>query len=396
MDHLALPGLENVPALTIVIGGAAVIAAIALLLLAVAFMRSARAHAADAELREALGLEMEQRIGDLMRVQTEMTGRVQTMGDMLAGRQSDLARVLGERLDAVTHRVGQSMESSTRTTTDNLRHLYERLAVIDGAQKNLTELTSQVTSLRDVLSNKQARGAFGQARMEAIVQDGLPKGAYEFQFTLSNRLRPDCCVFLPDKRPLVIDAKFPLEAVTALRDAKNDDERKRAAQRVRQDVGRHVSDIAEKYLIPGETQELALMFVPAESVYAELHDGFDDVIQKAYRARVVVVSPSLLMLAIQVIQQIQKDARIREAAHQIQTEVTLLMDDVGRLRERVVKLERHFSQANDDVRQIIISADKIEKRGERIGALEFAEEEQQPAMGVVIPAPITRKLQAGE
>jgi DNA recombination protein RmuC len=396
MDHLALPGLENVPALTILVGGAAVIAAIALLLLAVAFMRSARAHAADAELREALGLEMEQRIGDLMRVQTEMTGRVQTMGDMLAGRQSDLARVLGERLDAVTHRVGQSMESSTRTTTDNLRHLYERLAVIDGAQKNLTELTSQVTSLRDVLSNKQARGAFGQARMEAIVQDGLPKGAYEFQFTLSNRLRPDCCVFLPDKRPLVIDAKFPLEAVTALRDAKNDDERKRAAQRVRQDVGRHVSDIAEKYLIPGETQELALMFVPAESVYAELHDGFDDVIQKAYRARVVVVSPSLLMLAIQVIQQIQKDARIREAAHQIQTEVTLLMDDVGRLRERVVKLERHFGQANDDVRQIIISADKIEKRGERIGALEFAEEEQQPAMGVVIPAPITRKLQAGE
>jgi DNA recombination protein RmuC len=396
MDHLALPGLENVPTLTILIGGAAVIAASALLLLAVAFMRSARAHAADAELREALGLEMEQRIGDLMRVQTEMTGRVQTMGDMLAGRQSDLARVLGERLDAVTHRVGQSMESSTRTTTDNLRHLYERLAVIDGAQKNLTELTSQVTSLRDVLSNKQARGAFGQARMEAIVQDGLPKGAYEFQFTLSNRLRPDCCVFLPDKRPLVIDAKFPLEAVTALRDAKNDDERKRAAQRVRQDVGRHVSDIAEKYLIPGETQELALMFVPAESVYAELHDGFDDVIQKAYRARVVVVSPSLLMLAIQVIQQIQKDARIREAAHQIQTEVTLLMDDVGRLRERVVKLERHFSQANDDVRQIIISADKIEKRGERIGALEFAEEEQQPAMGVVIPAPITRKLQAGE
>jgi DNA recombination protein RmuC len=395
MDQFALLALEDIPPLTIILAASAAVGALALILLALAFMRSARTHAADAETREALALEMEQRISDLMRIQTEMTGRVQNMGEMLAGRQSDLARVLGERLDAVTHRVGQSMESSTRTTTDNLRHLYERLAVIDGAQKNLTELTSQVTSLRDVLSNKQARGAFGQARMEAIVQDGLPKGAYEFQFTLSNRLRPDCCVFLPDKRPLVIDAKFPLEAVTALRDAKTDEERKRAAQRVRADLGRHINDIAEKYLIPGETQELALMFVPAESVYAELHDGFDDVIQKAYRARVVVVSPSLLMLAIQVIQQIQKDARMREAAHLIQTEVTYLMDDLGRLRDRVVKLERHFGQANEDVRQILVSADKIEKRGERIEALEFTAEEP-PETGIVIPAPMTRKLQAGE
>ena len=160
-----------------------------------------------------------------------------------------------------------------------------------------------------MLANKQTRGAFGQGRMEAIIQDGLPKGAYEFQFTLSNGKRPDCVVLLPDQRPLVIDAKFPLEAVTAFRDGKTEDERKLAAQRLRQDVMKHVNDIAEKYLIPGETQDIALMFVPSESVYAELHDGFDDVVQKAYRAQVVMVSPSLLMLAIQVIQQIQKDAR---------------------------------------------------------------------------------------
>ena len=179
-----------------------------------------------------------------------------------------------------------------------------------------------------MLSNKQTRGAFGQGRMEAIIQDGLPKGAYEFQHTLSNGKRPDCVVFLPDQRPLVIDAKFPLEAVTALREAKTDDERKLAAQRVRQDVDKHVNDIAEKYLIPGETQDMALMFVPSESVYAELHDGFDDVVQKAYRAQVMIVSPTLLMLAIQVIQQIQKDARMREAADQIRAEVGHLMDDV--------------------------------------------------------------------
>ena len=204
---------------------------------------------------------------------------------------------------------------------DSLRELHERLGIIDNAHKNLTDLTTQVTTLRDVLANKQSRGAFGQARMEAIVQDGMPKGSYEFQYTLSTGKRPDCVVFLPDQRPLCIDAKFPLEAMTALHDARTDEEKKYAAQRLRNDVMKHVSDIAEKYLIAGETQDTALMFVPSESVYAEIHDGFDDVIQKAYRARVVLVSPSLLMLAIQVMQQILKDARMRDAADQIRTEV---------------------------------------------------------------------------
>ena len=253
---------------------------------------------------------------------------------------------------------------------ENLPKLNERLAVIDGAQKNITDLASQVTSLRDVLANKQARGAFGQGRMEAIVQDGLPKGSYEFQFTLSNGKRPDCVVFLPaDERPLIIDAKFPLEAISALRDARTDEQKKHASQRLRQDVSKHFTDIAERYLIPGETQDMALMFVPSESVYAELHDGFDDVIQKAYRARVVLVSPSLLMLAIQVMQQILKDARMREAAHEIRTEVGHLMNDLGRLRERVLNLQKHFGQANEDVSQILISADKVAKRGGRIEAL---------------------------
>ena len=250
--------------------------------------------------------------------------------------------------------------------------LHERLGIIDNAHKNLTDLTSQVTTLRDVLANKQSRGAFGQARMEAIVQDGMPQGSYEFQHTLSTGKRPDCVVFLPDQRPLCIDAKFPLEAVTALHDARTDDEKKFASQRLRNDVMKHVSDIAEKYLITGETQDTALMFVPSESVYAEIHDGFDDVIQKAYRARVVLVSPSLLMLAIQVMQQILKDARMRDAADQIRTEVLNLGDDLGRLRDRVLKLQKHFGDANEDVRQILISADKIEKRAGRIEELDFS------------------------
>jgi len=180
-----------------------------------------------------------------------------------------------------------------------------------------------------------------------------------------------------------------------LRDAQADDAKKQAAQRVRSDVMKHVNDIAEKYLVPGETQDIALMFVPSESVYAELYDGFDDVVQKAYRARVVIVSPSLLMLAIQVMQQICKDARMREAADRIRGEVGHMLDDVGRLRERVLKLQQHFGQAGEDVRQILISSEKVERRATRIEELEFEGEEPASAADV-IPTPIGRKLQAGE
>jgi DNA recombination protein RmuC len=337
-----------------------------------------------------------QQMAEIARAQSETAMRIEAMRDLLAGRQADLQRAVNERLDSVSHHLNQSMTANRQHTVDSLQKLNERLVLIDHAQKNITDLASQVTSLQGVLANKQQRGAFGQARMEIIVQDGLPKGCYQFQCTLSNRSRPDCTVVLPDGRPLVIDAKFPLEAVTAFRDAKNDDERKQAAARLRQDISRHVSDIAAKYLIPGETQDLALMFVPSESVYAELHDGFDDLVQKAFRAKVVIVSPSLLMLAIHVVQQIQRDARMREAADKIHAEVGHLMDDIERLRDRVLKLERHFSQANEDVRQILISAEKVEKRGSRIRDVEFDGAEGPAAATNVIPAPLPRRLQAGE
>lgn len=321
----------------------------------------------------------------------ELSTRVQQMGDLLGKAQSQLQQNVNERLDAVTHRLGQSMQATTQNTVENLQKLNERLAVIDHAQKNITDLATQVTSLQSVLSNKQTRGAFGQVRMEAIIKDGLPPNAYEFQMTLSNRTRPDCAVFLPDARPLIIDAKFPLEAVTALREAKTDDERKAASQRVKQDVTKHVTDIAEKYLIPGETQEVALMFVPSEAVYSELHDSFEELVQKAHRARVMLVSPTLLMLAIQVIQQIQKDAQMREAADQIRDEVGHLVGDIGRLGERVRKLQAHFNQSNEDMRQVLISLEKIEKRGERIQQVEFdGDEAEMPSN--VIPAPV-RKAQ---
>ena len=381
-------------------------AAVLLLLLVIAIIiaRSGRRGAKLAMAQAIRADELEERFSEMLQAQNFATGRVDAMGQALAGRQAEMARAVSERLDSVTHRVGQSMEQSTRHTMESLRVLHERLGIIDSAHKNLTDLTSQVTTLRDVLANKQSRGAFGQARMETIVRDGMPNGAYAFQHTLSSGKRPDCVIFLPDQRPLCIDAKFPLEAVTALHDARSDDEKKYAAQRLRADVMKHVSDISQKYLIAGETQDTALMFVPSESVYAEIHDGFDDIIQKAYRARVVLVSPSLLMLAIQVMQQILKDARMRDAADQIRTEVMSLGDDLSRLRDRVLKLQTHFGQANEDVRQILISADKIEKRAGRIEELDFSRAEPAEAPAAPRPAaqpadmfaPLARELRAGE
>ena len=369
-------------AVVIVLAGLALLAS--LVVIAVRALRRHDAEAADKQLVE------------LARLQAETAVRIEGMRDLLAGRQAELHRAVNERLDSVSHHLNQSMTTSRQHTVESLQKLNERLVVIDNAQRNITDLASQVTSLQGVLTNKQQRGAFGQGRMELIVQDALPKGCYEFQLTLSNKSRPDCAVFLPDRRPLVIDAKFPLEAITAFREAKSDEERKQAAARLRQDLGRHVGTIADKYLIPGETQDLALMFVPSESIYADLHDGFEDIVQKAFRSKVVIVSPSLLMLAIQVVQQIQRDARMREAAEQIHAEVGHLVDDHKRLHERVAKLQQHFGQANEDVRQILISAEKIERRGTRIQEVEFEGGDRPVAEAVVIPAPMQRRLHAGE
>jgi DNA recombination protein RmuC len=377
--------------------GAAVVAFAAMvlvLLVAIAILsaRGSRRRLEDALRQARLDEALEARIADLARIQAETAGRLQALGEGLGGRQAELARVMAERLDAVSHRIGHSMDETTRQTVARLQSLNERIAVIDHAQKSLTELSGQVISLRDVLGNKQARGAFGQARMETIVQDALPKSLYAFQHTLPNNTRPDCVIFLPDQRPLVIDAKFPLEAITALREARTDDDRARAAQRLRQDMSKHISDISEKYLLPGETQDMALMFVPSESVYAELYDGFDDLVQKAYRARVVIVSPSLLMLAIQVMQQILKDARMREAADLIRAEVSRMMEDVGRLQDRVVKLQQHHGQAAEDMRQIIVSTEKIGRRAGRIDALDFGDGDG--AAPAALAAGL--RLQAGE
>jgi len=310
----------------------------------------------------------------------------------LKGHVQALQQTVHQRLDAVTQNLGESMKTSTKNTTDHLKQLHERLAVIDSAQKNITDLATQVNSLQSVLANKQSRGAFGQGQLEAIIADVLPKGAYEFQHTLSNKTRPDCAIFMPDSGPLIIDAKFPLEAMTALRAAVSDDERKMAVARVKSDITKHITDIADKYLIPGETQDIALMFIPSESVYADLHERFDDIVQRARRARVMIVSPTLMVMAIQVIKQVRKDAAMREAADQIRDEVGHMMKDVRLLSERVRKLQTHFGQANEDVVNILTSTGRIEKRATNIEELDF---DSDAPSAEVIAAPI-RKLGTSE
>lgn len=345
-------------------------AGVALLLIIVTAVLAWRGHGQ----RYEESLETMRRASELEFRIAEMAGQLRSFTDQAQSGQQHLARTLDERLDQVSHRLGRGLNEQAERTHLSLKHLYERLAVIDTAQANLTQLSSEMVSLKDILANKQARGAYGQARMEAIIRDGLHAKAYTFQATLSTGARPDCLIKLPDSEArLVLDAKFPLEAFNALKAATGENDIRAAETRLRRDVLHHVKDIAGKYLIVGETQDPAIMFVPSESIYADLYERFEDVIQKAHRERVIIASPNILMLLIQTMQAIFKDARMREQAGVIKIEVTRLLEDVGRLKDRVFDLQRHFGQASGDLEKLGLSADKITKRGLRIEQLDVEE-----------------------
>ncbi|MBK8455828.1 MAG: DNA recombination protein RmuC [Phyllobacteriaceae bacterium] len=374
------------------IAGAA-LAGLLLLALGVSLWRSSRAGARAAAESAERAREAEDRLSDILKTQSEMQGRMATMAELFGSRQGEIARAMGERLDGMTHRLGQSIAEQTKATHENLSRLQERLAVIDAAQGNIQSLAGQVAGLQAILSNKQTRGAFGQARMEAIVADGLPPGSYEFQATLASGFRPDCLIRMPNGAPsLAIDAKFPLESFNAIRSAEGNEALLKAAVALfRRDMDVHIKAVADKYLVPGETQDTAFLFVPSESVFAEIHENHEAIVQRAHRARIVIVSPSLLMLSIQVIQSVLKDARMREQAHLIQGEVMRLMEDLGRLDERVRRLHGHFGQTAKDIDEILVSTAKVTKRGQRIEALEFGELPAAPE-----PAPRAVETKSGQ
>ncbi len=345
-----------------------IFAGLALLLLAVILAWRAQSD------RNAERLEAGQRTSEMEYRLAEMAGMLQNFSMQSQSQQVHLQRTIDERLDQVGQRVGQGLSDQSQRTAFSLNQLNERLAVIDAAQNNLANLSGEMLSLKDILSNKQTRGAFGQGRMEAIITDGLHSRAYSFQATLSNGLRPDCLISLPDSRlKLVIDAKFPLEAYNAMREATDEGLRKVAETRLKSDVLKHVKDIADKYQISGETHETAIMFVPSESVYAELNEKFEDVVQKAHRQRIILASPNVLMLLVQTMQAIVKDAAMREQAHVIQAEVVKLLTDVTRMKDRLGNLRKHFGQANSDIDELETSMNKVNRTVDKIENIELAE-----------------------
>jgi DNA recombination protein RmuC len=310
---------------------------------------------------------MDQVSAALSAQQAQVDARLQIQERMIAeavdARLMGLAARLDHRFDIEGQRAAQSA-SEVRA----------RLAVIDQAQRLISDLGEKVVGFQDILSNKQARGAFGEVQLNDLVSQMLPPGAYRMQATLSNGRRADCLINLPNPPgPIVVDAKFPLESFHLLRQAKTDAERNEAARAFRTAVQAHIKAISERYLIPGETADGALMFLPSEAVYAELHGNFQDVVDKGFRARVWIVSPTTLMATLTTVRAILKDTRVREQASLIRAEVTALLEDLGRLDDRTSKLVRHFEQATEDLRALRISADRATRRGERIEALQLGD-----------------------
>lgn len=372
-------GQQQLSGIQLLLGGVAFLALLLIWLLWT-MARTNRQRALELSMSQSQNRARQAQVDEMQRLQVEMTGRMQSMAEIFSTRQSELAQALTTRMDGMGHRLGQSLNKSLgeqqKATHENLRALHERLAVIDKAQTNITDLSGRVVELQHILANKQTRGAFGQGRMEAIIADGLPSNAYDFQYTLSNGKRPDCVIHLPDDGAvLIVDAKFPMEGWALIDDAQNAEEDKAARASFRQDMKKHIKNIADRYFIVGETQETAFMFVPSESLFADLHEQFEDIVQVAHRARIVIVSPSLLMLSIQVVQSILKDAHMREQAHIIQREVALLMEDIYRLDDRVQKLQSHFQHAVRDIEQIQTSTSKIVKRGRKIEDVDVQESE---------------------
>jgi len=319
--------------------------------------------------------------GRLEQLAVQQAAAQSALSERLQAQERVLAAKLDERLGSLQDRVGQSLQSNAEQAGQALTDLRERLAVIDAAQKNIAELSSQVVDLQNVLSNKQARGAFGEVQLNDLVQNALPPQAYEFQYTLSTGSRADCLLKLPNPPgSIAIDAKFPLESYSALRAVPaGDAPALLVAQRAfQQAIRKHIGDIRDRYIVSGETAESALMFLPSEAVYAELHANFTGLVEESYRARVWIVSPTTMMATLNTVRAVLKDVRMREQAGEIQKTVGLLMEDVKRLGDRVDRLKTHFGQTEKDLREIDISADRITKRGQRILDVDLGEEPVLP------------------
>jgi DNA recombination protein RmuC len=335
---------------------------------------------------------LELRIADMVQAQQTLVGKIDVVSqqqitsskaltDSLSQAQQQLGKQVDDRLASVQLVVGDNLSDSAKATAKSLGELSQRLETIDKAQKNITDLSEQVVSLQHVLDDKHARGAFGEVQLNDIVIDALPPSAYAFQAVLSNAKRADCIIKLPNPPgPIVIDAKFPLTSYSAMLDTEDAAERTRHAKQLGMDTKKHIKDIADRYIIPGETSDSALMFIPSEAVYAELHAHHPDVVELSHRSKVYLVSPTTMMATLTTVRAVLRDVRMREQAGLIQVEISVMLKDVDRMMDRVRKLESHFDQADRDIKDIRISASKISSRGTKIEELELDDGPSTPAL----------------
>jgi DNA recombination protein RmuC len=368
MDDLATLNLSD-PLVVIMLAGAGFL--FLLLLMAVrASMRTAKLAEPLAQQMGALG----QRVQALGEGQERLAGGLHHVSEAQAQAQTSMLQLMEQRLALVQQQMNENLHGSARRTAQSLGDLQQRLSAIDKAQDNITKLSGDVLSLQDILSNKQTRGAYGEIQLNDIVTKALPSDSYTLQATLSNGNRPDCLIHLPNPPGhIVIDSKFPLESYEALRKAKTERELNEAAKFLRSSIKKHIKDISSKYIIEGETADGALMFLPSEAVYAELHANFPELVRDGFAARVWIVSPTTCMATLNTMRAILKDARMREQAGAIRRELGLLFQDVERLGTRVENLDRHFGQAAKDLSEIKISSDKAGRRARRLDNFDFEE-----------------------
>ena len=372
----------NAPEVLLIVG--------ALLGLAVLLILILRAAGQSATMAAPLMREMGwlgQRVQLLSDGQERLAGGLHHVSETQVVSQTAMLQLMEQRLAEVSRQMGESLHGTSTRTARSLGELQQRLETIDKAQANIEKLSGNVLNLQDILANKQARGAFGEIQLNDIVVKALPSDAYTMQATLSNGKRADCLVHLPNPPgPIVIDAKFPLEAYEALRRAENPAQVAEGQRMMRAAVRAHIKAISDKYIIEGETADGALMFLPSEAVYAELHANYPEVVREGFAARVWIVSPTTCMATLNTMRAVLKDARMREQAGAIRRELGELYKDVDRLVERVGNLDRHFGQAAKDIEEIKISSDKASRRARRLDNFDFEELSNEPAAPVIATA----------
>ncbi|MCA3445430.1 MAG: DNA recombination protein RmuC [Rhodobacter sp.] len=364
-------------------------AACVLLILLLTLRAAGRAgRMAEPVLRE-LGW-MSQRVQGLAEGQERLTGGLSHLSETQAVSQTAMLQLMERRLAEVQAGMAETLTGTATRTARSLGELQHRLEMIDKAQANIEKLSGNVLSLQDILSNKQTRGAFGEIQLNDLVRKVLPPDAYTMQATLSNGRRADCLIHLPNPPgPIVVDSKFPLEAYEALRRAETPAALTEAARGMRGAVRAHIRAIADRYILDGETADGALMFLPSEAVYAELHANYPEVVREGFAAKVWIVSPTTCMATLNTMRAVLKDARMREHAGAIRRELSELYRDVERLGQRVENLDRHFGMAAKDIADIRISSDKAARRARRLDNFDF--EDLAPAQDDPVPVPLAPK-----